>query len=177
MGVIGICPACGDSRPLAEYLAETRSRQALGAALRIDPRIADALLDYLALWAPPGKRLQERKLARLLVEIQGLMEPRSVTRDRQTWPAPLEYWREAMETMAASPTLQRPVKSHGYLLEVVTTMARRAAAGQEQAQIERHRQPYRDLTPMPVEPAPAPKAEPPKRTPPPKALFSAARGK
>lgn len=142
MTVHGVCPECGTARPVSEFLADARERQALEAALRLDPRLADALLDYLSLFAPPGKKLQTRKLIRLLTELQEMVGAARVEVDRVTYAAPIDYWRMGMEEMAAKRgTLMLPISSHGYLRKVVFGIASKAA-GTAQQKVEeqtRHR--------------------------------------
>jgi hypothetical protein len=126
---MGVCPECGSARAVAEFLADTREREALAAALRIDPRLAEPLLDYLALFAPPGRKIQTRKLVRLLTELCELLAPAQVTRNGVTCPAPVDYWRRAMEEMVTRRGgLTLPLSGHGYLQTVVFGLASKAGA-------------------------------------------------
>jgi hypothetical protein len=52
-----------------------------------------------------------------------------IERNGRTWPAPLEYWKAALEHMVQlrdQAKLQLPLKSHGYLLEVIVGMGDKA---------------------------------------------------
>lgn len=133
----GVCPTCGGVRPITEYLGEARERQALEAALRLDPRLADPLLEYLALFAPVGRKLASNKLVRLLTELHQLISAGTVSRGRVEYPAPVEYWRAGLEEMVARrDRLTLPLKSHGYLQEVVCGIANKAAAAAERKEEE-----------------------------------------
>lgn len=132
MGIHGVCPDCGCVRPVAEFLADARARQALDAALRIDPRLADALLDYMGLFAPPGRKLQTRKLIRLLTELNEMVSSAEVTVNRVSYSAPVAYWRQGMEEMVARRDgLTLPLASHGYLEKVVFGIASKAVGSAE----------------------------------------------
>lgn len=133
MTIRGVCPDCGGVRPLSEFLDAVRERQALDAALRMDPRMADGLLEYLDLFSPPGKKLQNRKLLRLLTELQELMSAGEVkAKDGRCWPAPLEYWRTALEDVSARRAgLTLPLNGHGYLQTVVVGIATKVGAKKE----------------------------------------------
>ncbi len=132
MGMHGVCPDCGTVRPVSEFLADARARQALDAALRLDPRLADALLDYMGLFAPPGRKLQTRKLVRLLNELHDLVRSAEVTVNRVTYAAPVAYWRQGMEEMVARRDgLTLPLSTHAYLEKVVFGIASKAAGTAE----------------------------------------------
>jgi len=143
MTVAGVCPACGSPRPLAEFLSDARERQALAAALRLDPRLADPLLAYLDLFAVPGKKLQSRKLVRLLTELHGLVSSAQVARNGVSCAAPVEYWRTGMEEVVARrDALTLPLTGHGYLQTVVFSLAGKAAGQSERKAEEDKRYRY-----------------------------------
>ena len=127
--VIGTCPACGDRRPLAEYLQDLAQRQARAAALALDSRLAPAVLDYLNLYAKPGKRVTAPTFLRVLRELHELVMSGQVTHDRVTHPAPVDYWMEGLVATARSAT--PPLEGNGYLVKTVWGIAAKAATRQD----------------------------------------------
>lgn len=148
----GVCPDCGTVRPITEYLSEARARQALHAALKLDPRLADPLLEYLLLFAPPGRKLAANKLVRLLTELGDMVGAGQVTRGHMTYATPTDYWRMGLEEMIARrDRLTLPLKSHGYLQEVVCGIANKAAGVTERkAEEVRSYRHHRESTGGPV---------------------------
>ena len=79
MSLLGTCWACGETGPIELFLADAQARQALAAALRLPPELAELILPYLVLHAPvpaPGakrRRLEAGKLTRLLTELDALI--------------------------------------------------------------------------------------------------------
>jgi hypothetical protein len=68
-----------------------------------------------------------------------MMETGRIERNGRTWAAPLDYWQTALDAILANATLRRPLKSHGYLLEVLAGQTDRAEAKAE-TQVEQRRQ-------------------------------------
>lgn len=127
----GVCPDCGCARPLSDYLADADARAALAAALECPAPLARLIPPYLALHAPAGRRVQMGKLARTIRELADLVQAGTVTRARETLPAPLAAWQRGLEEVLAARdagTLSLPLSGHGYLCEVVHRQARAAGA-------------------------------------------------
>jgi hypothetical protein len=144
MTVAGVCPDCGTARPIAEYLSEARARQALHAALKLDPRLADPVLEYLALFAPTGRKLASNKLVRVLTELGELVAAGTVEHKKMTYSAPVDYWRLGLEEMlTARERLTLPLSNHNYLRAVVAGIATKAMGNGEQKREEALRNPAR----------------------------------
>ena len=85
-----------------------------------------------------------------------MIKAAEINRNGRTWPAPQAYWKAALEEIVIKRgTLQLPLKSHGYLLEIICGMAGKAEAVQEKKVEERRQQ--RDQ-PEKKEPEPTPEA-------------------
>lgn len=137
MPVIGTCPGCGAKAPLAHFILEDKYKKALVAALKMPAGIADLVLPYLGLFAPPsGRAVRADKLARIVTELTDLVTSAAVTRKRVTHTAPLELWRLGIEQtlMArAAGSLVLPLDDHNYLAEIVWRSAAKAASRGETA--------------------------------------------
>lgn len=132
MALYGSCPGCGAKAPLDHFVTEQKYKQALAAAFATPAQLADQVLPYLGLFAPPGGRaINANKLARVVGEFAELVRSAQVTRNRITHTAPLELWRAGLEaTLAArdAGSLLLPLDNHNYLVEIVWRLAAKAAA-------------------------------------------------
>ena len=122
------CPCCGAQHSLEALLTDAAARQAVAAALAL-PGLGDRLVRYLGLFRPAGGRgLTWDRVARLLEELNTALAAGQIERHGQVWPAPLDYWKLALDQMLDSrPTLTLPLKSHGYLYEILVGLSRKAA--------------------------------------------------
>ncbi len=128
------CICCGAEMTLDVAIAHERSRAAVMAAFKLPNRLGDALISYIALFRPLKRQLSHDRLASLLEELLPMIQAAQIERNGRTWPAPIEYWRAAIEAMMVkrdTGRLQRPLKSHGYLLEVIAGIASGAEAQAE----------------------------------------------
>jgi hypothetical protein len=121
------CPCCGAVSSLEGLLTDAAARQAVAAALELPAGLGERLLRYLGLFRPQGRALAWDRAARLLEELRAAIDAGQIERNGQTWPAPLDYWRLALDQMLdGRPNLALPLKSHGYLYEIIAGMARKA---------------------------------------------------
>lgn len=121
------CPCCGSINSIEALLTDAAARQAVAAALELPAGLGERLLRYLGLFRPQGRALAWDRAARLLEELRAAIDAGQIERHGQTWPAPLDYWRLALDQMLDSrPTLALPLKSHGYLYEIIAGLARKA---------------------------------------------------
>lgn len=137
------CPCCGSINSIEALLTDAAARQAVAAALELPAGLGERLLRYLGLFRPQGRALAWDRAARLLEELRAAIDAGCIERNGQTWSAPLDYWRLALDQMLDSrPTLALPLKSHGYLYEIIAGMARKAGeqrAAREEVAAERAR--------------------------------------
>lgn len=135
MAVQGTCPSCGAKAPLDHFVNDQKYRVALAAAFATPAGIASLVLPYLGLFAPTtGRAVRADKLARVCTEFKDLVTSAEVTRNRNTYAAPLELWRAGIESVLAARdtgSLILPLDSHAYLTEVVWRLARKATTKRE----------------------------------------------
>lgn len=147
MSTPGVCPACGAKFPLEAALQDARARAALAAALRCAPALADRIVSYLGLFAPPsGRAVRMDKLARVLDELAALVGGGHVERNGRRYRAPVEVWGAALDdVLGRRAALDLPFTDHAYLAKVATNLAVRGAgeaeARAEEARRERREQP------------------------------------
>jgi len=120
------CPACGAEMSLDTVIEHTAAAQALAIALNAAP-LGAQIVRYLALFRPQKRLLTWPRVAALLGELLPAIKAGRLERDGRVHEAPLAAWSAALEkTLQArdAGTLRTPLKSHGYLFEIVITEAR-----------------------------------------------------
>lgn len=134
------CPSCAAIFPIDAALTDEQARQAVAAALKLPAPLGDRILRYLGLFRPATRALSWDRATNLLTELLVPIQAGQVTRDGTTRPAPLELWTAALDAVLESrDRLRLPLKSHGYLFEVASAMADKAA-GRHERQAETRRQ-------------------------------------
>lgn len=127
------CPACGAEASLDILVDHDAAAQALNAALALHP-CGKLIVRYLALFRPAKSKLSWPRVASILGELLPQIEAEHVERDGFGHYAPLAAWTSALEkTIAArdAGTLRTPLKTHGYLLEIVIAEAAHASKPHE----------------------------------------------
>lgn len=155
-GIPGTCPDCGSQRPLQDYLADTQARAALGAALDCPRELASLIVPYIALHAPPRRRMRWDKLTRLLRELADGIAAGTIRRDGDTWPAPPDLWRRGIEAVLAARdagTLELPLDGHGYLLGCMVRQAKRDSVQSARSSAPTHASHLPAATPSPDTPS------------------------
>lgn len=134
-----------------------QAREAVRAAFLLPAPLGDRLVRYLGLFRPKSRALSWDRVARLLSELLEPINAGRVERNGRAWVAPLSVWELALdEILAKRDKLQLPLKSHGYLFEIVAGFASKAEGAAEKHEIERERSPHRVLN----EPGPRESGDP-----------------
>lgn len=116
------CPACGAVASLDALIAHEEAAAALRLILDLDRTLARQALRYLGLFRPAQGQLSMARVSRLLAEIVPDMQAQRILRDGKVYQAPLEAWAYAFEAAVSARdngTLKTPLKSHGYLYEII----------------------------------------------------------
>lgn len=128
------CPACGAEYTLDVLIAHEGAREALVEAMGMNLPLGKLLVQYLSLFRPPKRQLTMDRVAAILKELSGCIKARQITRNGRIWPVPLESWSWALaEIVAKKDKLTLPLKSHGYLFEMLIAAADKVEAAQEHA--------------------------------------------
>jgi hypothetical protein len=117
-------------------VAHEGAREAVLVALQLPAPLGKLLVQYLAMFRPGKRQLSWERVGSILGELRGPIEEARIDRGGRSWPAPLDYWKAALEHMVQlrdTGKLQLPLKSHGYLLEVIAGMANKAEGKVEAA--------------------------------------------
>jgi hypothetical protein len=119
------CPACGASASLDALIDDEPAAQALMLALKLSP-VGRSLVKYLGLFRPAKRQLSWSKVVTLLGELTPMIESQRISRNGVIYEAPMAVWEVAIDKvlmMRDSGKLATPLKSHGYLLEIIVTEA------------------------------------------------------
>lgn len=121
------------------FVASAEERQGIALALHLPAELAVGVMQYVRLFRPAQRALTPRRVAALLAELVPMIQAREVQRNGRAWPAPTEYWRAAFEQMLAdrdAGKLRLPLKSHGYLVAVISGFGHRAEGALERKREE-----------------------------------------
>lgn len=131
-----ICPCCGFAADFDGFTAAGDQSRALALALELPREIARPLMQYLRLFSPENRRLRLDKLCALLRELKDICDDAKIERRGRIWPVPLTHLQAALEQMIEARDagkLVLPLKSHGYLMEILAGMASQAESRGEKA--------------------------------------------
>ena len=117
------CPNCGAVHSLDSLINDADASSVLRAVLEMDAEMGKAAIRYIGLFRPAKSQLSWARTAKLLNELLPMIKAQEAARDGVCFPAPTEAWIHGFnETVNARDQgrLKLPLKSHGYLLEIVS---------------------------------------------------------
>ena len=121
------CMMCGGRTPVELAVENDAASRAVTRCMQSLGDVGRGMLAYMALHRPPKRTLTWEKVARLLDELLTVYDRGSVTRDSITTATTDAVWIAALaETRDAAPRLDLPLTDHGYLMAVLSGMARKA---------------------------------------------------
>lgn len=148
MTISGTCPDCGARAPITHFLSEQKYKEAVVAALKLPAPLSELVLPYMGLFAPTsGRAIRADKLSRVVTELAELIGSAEVTRQGTSYTAPVELWRQGLESVLAAREADRlslPLSNNNYLCEIVwRTAAKSTAKPTSSAPTNSSHQPYR----------------------------------
>ena len=117
------CTNCGAVHSLDSLINDADASSVLRAVLEMDAEMGKAAIRYVGLFRPAKSQLSWSRTAKLLNELMPMIKAQEAVRDGVSSPAPAEAWLHGFnETVNARDQgrLKLPLKSHGYLLEIVS---------------------------------------------------------
>lgn len=138
------CPCCRNALTLETVLANEAVRDCIILLMDAHPSASGLLrplMGYLGLFAPAKQDIRYERMAGLLEDLVPMIRSCQVERGGRVLPAPLDYWKAGLAEVVQrghSGGLKLPLKSHGYLLEVIVQMTTKADA-QAETHVERQR--------------------------------------
>lgn len=125
------CPCCGAENSLDALIAHEQARQSLWTLANIGGPMTQGLAQYLGLFRPSKSSLSQARMYSLMSELIPDIRAGEIRRNGQVHPAPVAAWTYAFnEVLAArdSGRLKTPLKSHGYLYEIIAAWQGAASA-------------------------------------------------
>lgn len=114
------CPACGAQLSLDVLMQHEAASEAVLTALSVSGEFGKALIGYLGLFRPAKTALQMDRVATLINELLPDVQSGKICRNGQVYQAPIESWIYALKSAVGQRhTLKLPLKSHGYLYEII----------------------------------------------------------
>lgn len=116
------CPCCGAENSLDALLAHDDARDAVLAVIAVGGELPRLAVQYVGLFRPAKTSLTWARTAKLLGDILPDIRRGAITRESVEYPAPAEAWLYGFRELLArrnSGSLKLPLKSHGYLYEVI----------------------------------------------------------
>lgn len=117
------CSNCGAVYSLDALLANDDAREALRAISELGGDFAKLVVRYCGLFRPAQSQLTFARTAKLINELLPAIKAQRIERNKQVFDAPPEAWLWAIGQMLDARDAQRletPLKSHGYLYEVIS---------------------------------------------------------
>ena len=116
------CPCCGAENSLDALIGNDDARDAVLAVIAIGGELPKLAVQYIGLFRPAKTALTWARTAKLLNDILPDIRRGAITRERVEYPAPAEAWLYGFRELLARRNaggLKLPLKSHGYLYEVL----------------------------------------------------------
>lgn len=134
------CPNCGAANSLDSLVSDAEAAEVLKMLLELDADIGKAAIRYIGLFRPAKSQLSWARTAKLLNELLPMIKAQEAVRDGVCFPAPTEAWIHGFnETVNARDQgrLKTPLKSHGYLYEILAGWVGQPSAGNQTNQPNR----------------------------------------
>jgi hypothetical protein len=125
------CPVCGAELSLDHLFVEADNRAAVAQLVAVAMPIGARLLQYTRLFTPPKTTLTQRKQVRLLLQLLPDLKRQAITHRGRDWAVPLATWAQGIDQMLTARDagkLDLPMKGHGYLYAILTSLADKTEA-------------------------------------------------
>ena len=128
------CPNCGAVHSLDSLINDAEASAVLRTVLEMDAELGKAAIRYIGLFRPAKSQLSWARTAKLLNELLPMIKAQEAARDGVCFPAPTEAWIHGFnETVNARDQgrLKTPLKSHGYLYEILAGWVGQPSVGNQ----------------------------------------------
>lgn len=116
------CPACGAENSLDSLITSDDARQTLWTLAQIGGELTKRLVQYLGLFRPEKSSLSGARMAKLMSDLLPDIQAQRIQRGGKVFDVPVAAWVWALgEVLTArdTGTLKVPLKTHGYLYEIL----------------------------------------------------------
>lgn len=125
------CPVCGAGLALDHLFVDADNRAAVARLIAVALPLGGPLLQYTRLFAPPKTALTQRKQVRIILQLLPDLERGAITHRGRDWTVPLSVWAQGIDQMLQARDagrLELPMKGHGYLYAILTSLADKVEA-------------------------------------------------
>lgn len=125
------CPVCGAALALDHLFVDADNRAAVARLIAVALPLGGPLLQYTRLFAPPKTALTQRKQVRIILQLLPDLERGAITHRGRDWAVPLSVWAQGIDQMLQARDagrLELPMKGHGYLYAILTSLADKVEA-------------------------------------------------
>lgn len=134
------CPNCGAANSLDSLVSDAEAAEVLKMLLELDADIGKAAIRYIGLFRPGKSQLSWGRTAKLLKELLPQIQTATIERNGTTYAAPMEAWLYSFQEILVAREagrLKTPLKSHGYLYEILAGWVGQSSAGNQTNQPNR----------------------------------------
>ena len=120
------CPVCGAGLSLDHLFVDADNRAAVARLIAVALPLGGPLLQYTRLFSPPKTALTQRKQVRIILQLLPDLERGAITHRGRDWAVPLSVWAQGIDQMLQARDagrLELPMKGHGYLYAILTSLA------------------------------------------------------
>ncbi|WP_308905390.1 hypothetical protein [Neisseria mucosa] len=128
------CPNCGAANSLDSLVSDAEAAEVLKMLLELDADIGKAAIRYIGLFRPGKSQLSWGRTAKLLKELLPQIQTATIERNGTTYAAPMEAWLYSFQKILVAREagrLKTPLKSHGYLYEILAGWVSQPSAGNQ----------------------------------------------
>ncbi len=134
------CPNCALQFPLVAGMNDADARRVAALMGELPPKLAPLVIEYLQMFKPPKSGLTWKRTYTLLSELVPVIKAGQINRNGRAWAAPSEHWQSAIQEMIGRRhKFTLPLKSHGYLYEILVGLTDKSEAALEKLTEERRR--------------------------------------
>ena len=127
-----ICPGCALTFPVIAGINDAEARRVAELMGKIPRKIAAYTLIYINLFKPQKSGLTWPRVYTLLSQMEPDITAGQINRNGRIWIARVDHWYIALQEMIdRRHKLTLPIKSHGYLYEILAGLADKAEASVE----------------------------------------------
>jgi len=136
------CPDCGTTFDLIQAMEDADGRRFVDLIKELPPITIKPFVRYLRLFKPGQQSLRWSRMLKLAHELHPNIKDAVVMRNGQAYVVTGQQWADVMTSLVDTPpkNLRLPLKTHGYLLEVLATSTEKKISKKEQETENRKRQ-------------------------------------
>lgn len=142
---VSTCAACGAEESLDSLLCrmveDDQVRVLIASVMTNSFPLGGSVVRYLRLWKPHGQKLRLTTVHKVLAELVPDIHRAVIERSGRIWAVSQDDWQRGFESVfdaATKGTLALPLKTNGYLYEVLMRGANQVEAKREES-VEAHR--------------------------------------